>query len=123
MGALGIQFEGAHRTLLSRFRGSARQLYSGRSVNCRLFFYALLVFDLTSPLFIIATSFLPRNDLVRGLDITFGIAFLIELVFRLSGSRRVDRSKLSIPNEVERCSDRQQVSWLRYPGDLGRHAA
>lgn len=96
MGAVGVQSEGPHRTLLSRFRSSARQLYSGRSVNCRVFFYALLVFDLTSLLFIIATSFLPRSDLIRGLDVTFGIAFLIELVFRLAGSRRVDRELLRI---------------------------
>jgi voltage-gated potassium channel len=71
-------------------------LYSGRSVNCRSFFYALLAFDVASLLFIIATSFLPRNDVVRGLDITFGFAFLIELVFRLAGSRRLDRELLPI---------------------------
>ena len=94
--ALARQSKGHDRTLLSRFRGSARQLYSGRSVQCRLFFYALLAFDLASLLFIIATSFLPRNDLVRSLDIAFGIAFLIELIFRLAGSRRLDRELLRI---------------------------
>lgn len=96
MAAVGVQSKQPHRTLISRFRGSARQLYNGRSVNCRLFFYALLTFDITSLLFIIATSFLPRNDIVRGLDVIFGVAFLIELVFRLAGSRRLDRELLRI---------------------------
>jgi voltage-gated potassium channel len=94
--ALGVHSKEPDRTLLSRFRGAARQLYSGRSVNCRPFFYALLAFDLASLLFIIATSFLPRNDLVRSLDVAFGIAFLMELVFRLAGSRRLDRELLRI---------------------------
>jgi voltage-gated potassium channel len=55
-----------------------------------------LAFDLASLLFIIATSFLPRNDLVRGLDVAFGIAFLLELAFRLAGSRRLGRELLRI---------------------------
>src|ERR1700751_11028 len=96
VGALEIQSEGAHRTLLARLRGLARHLYSGRSAYCRLFFYALLVFDVASLLFIIATSFLPRNDVIRGLDIPFGVALLIELVFRLVGSRRLNREFLRI---------------------------
>ena len=73
-----------------------RHLYCGRSANSRLFLYALLVFDLTSLLFIIGTSFLPRSALVRGLDVTFGVAFLVELILRMAGSRRVSRELLSI---------------------------
>lgn len=96
MGALGEQSDEPHRTPLSRFRSLARQLYSGRNVNCRIFFYALLVFDLASLLFIIATSFLPRSNLIRGLDVAFGIAFLVELAFRLAGSRRLDRELLRV---------------------------
>ncbi len=90
-GTLVALSEESQETLLARFRGSARRLYSGRSANCRVFFYALLAFDLTSLLFIIATSFLPRSDFVRALDIAIGVAFLIELIFRLAGSRRLDR--------------------------------
>jgi voltage-gated potassium channel len=86
--------EESQGTLLSRFRGTARRLYSGRSANCRVFFYALLAFDLGSLLFIIATSFLPRSDLIRGLDVAIGVAFLAELIFRLAGSRRLDRELL-----------------------------
>ena len=94
MGALVAPSEESQGTLLARFRGSARRLYGGRSASCRVFFYALLAFDLGSLLFIIATSFLPRSDLIRGLDVAFGVAFLIELIFRLAGSRRIDRELL-----------------------------
>ena len=74
MTALGAEVESSHLPLFTRFRISLRHLYAGRSANSRLFLYALLVFDFTSLLFIIATSFLPRNDLVRGFDVAFGIA-------------------------------------------------
>jgi voltage-gated potassium channel len=94
--ALGAQVEGAHPTLLSRFRLSLRHLYAGRSPNSRLFLYALLAFDLASLLFIIATSFLPRSELIRSLDIALGIAFLTELMLRLAASRRVGRELLRI---------------------------
>jgi len=94
--ALGAQVEGAHPTLLSRFRLSLRHLYAGRSPNSRLFLYALLAFDLASLLFIIATSFLPRSELIRSLDIALGVAFLTELMLRLAASRRVGRELLRI---------------------------
>jgi voltage-gated potassium channel len=93
---LEVQAEETYRTPVSKFRVSARQLYSGDSANSRVFLYTLLAFDVASLLFIVATSFLPRNDLVRGLDITLGIAFLVEFVFRLAGSRRLDRELLRV---------------------------
>ncbi|WP_284270757.1 ion transporter [Bradyrhizobium iriomotense] len=73
-----------------------RHLYGGRSANSRVFFYALLAFDLASLLFIIITSFLPRNRLIGALDVTFGIAFLAELLMRLAGSRQVSRELLRV---------------------------
>jgi voltage-gated potassium channel len=76
---------------LVRFRVLARRLYGGRSVNSRLFLYGLLAFDFISLLFIIATSFLPRSDLTRALDIGFGLAFLAELVLRFAATRRLGR--------------------------------
>lgn len=96
MTALGAQVAGPHPTPYSRFRLSVRHLYAGRSANSRRFLYGLLVFDLVSLLFIIATSFLPRSRMVEGLDVVFGLAFLIELLFRLAGSRRVSREFLRI---------------------------
>ena len=97
MTALGAQVDGSpHPTLLSRFRLALRHLYAGRSPNSRLFLYALLAFDLASLLFIITTSFLPRSDLIRGVDIALGIVFLLELTLRLAASRRVGRELLRI---------------------------
>jgi voltage-gated potassium channel len=93
--ALGVQAEGGPPNVILSLARVARHLYSGRSVNSRLFLYAL-VFDSASLLFIIATSFLPLNDLIRDLDITIGIAFVIELVLRLAGSRRATRELLRI---------------------------
>jgi voltage-gated potassium channel len=73
-----------------------RRLYAGRDPYSRLFLYALLAFDLVSLLFIIATSFLPRNGTIRGVEIALGIAFLIELLVRLAGSRRMSRELLRV---------------------------
>jgi len=49
--------------------------------------YALDISDSASLLFIIATSFLPRSELSRALDLAFGLAFLPELMSRLAGVR------------------------------------
>ena len=88
---LGLPAEGTGRSLFLRFRSFARHLYIGRSVNSRRFLYGLLAFDFISLIFIIATSFLPRSDLTRALDIAFGIAFLAEFLLRFAAARRVSR--------------------------------
>lgn len=71
-----------------RLRYRIRELYEGRTEQTRGFLYGLLVFDFISLLFIIATSFLPRNELIRGLDLFFGIAFLVEFIARFAAARR-----------------------------------
>ena len=43
-----------------------RQLYEGATPSGVRFRYALLVFDIVTVLFIIATSFLPSTDVERG---------------------------------------------------------
>ena len=91
MTTLGLRTQRTDQTLLLRFRVFARRLYSGHSANSRLFLYGLLAFDFISLLFIIATSFLPRSEFTRALDVAFGIAFLAELVFRLAAARRLSR--------------------------------
>lgn len=72
-------------------RKSLHDLYEGRTERTRRFLYSLLIFDFLSLLFIIATSFLPRNDLIRGLDLFFGIAFAIEFIARFLAVRRPAR--------------------------------
>lgn len=87
---------GDDRSSLGRFRRFARRLYGGRDPHSRVFLYALLAFDSVSLIFIIATSFLPRSELSRVLDLAFGLAFLAELVLRLAGVRHALREFLRI---------------------------
>jgi len=49
-------------------KGRLRQLYEGDTYGCIRFRYALLVLDIVTVLFIIATSFLPRSGIVEALD-------------------------------------------------------
>jgi voltage-gated potassium channel len=73
-----------------------RQLYEGRSDQTRWFLYGLLIFDFLSLLFIIATSFLPRSQLIRGLDLLVGVIFLVEFTARFVAVRRPLRELLRI---------------------------
>lgn len=77
-------------------RQTLRSLYEGRSRQTRWFLYGLLAFDFVSLLFIISTSFLPRNDLIRALDLFFGAVFLIEFVARFLSVRKPGRELLRL---------------------------
>lgn len=83
-------------TLLHRFRHQLRQLYEGGSAQTRWFLYGLLIFDFVSLLFIIATSFLPRGETTRVLDLTFGVIFLLEFIARFLSTRRPLRELLRL---------------------------
>ena len=73
-----------------------RKLYEGRGDQTRWFLYSLLIFDFLSLLFIIATSFLPRSQLIRGLDLLVGMIFLVEFTARFVAVRRPLRELLRI---------------------------
>ena len=60
-----------------------RHLYEGTGADAHRFRYALLVFDLTTLAFIVATSFVPRNLLIESLDILFGLVILADFCARL----------------------------------------
>jgi voltage-gated potassium channel len=47
------------------------------------FRYALLVFDIVTILFIIATSFLPSYEIIETLDVLFGVVILTDFSARL----------------------------------------
>jgi voltage-gated potassium channel len=64
-----------------------RQLYQGKSPRGVHFRYALLVFDIVTVLFIIATSFLPSSEIIETLDVIFGIGILVDFAARLLISR------------------------------------
>ena len=64
-----------------------RQLYQGKTERGVRFRYALLVFDIVTVLFIIATSFLPSSEIIETLDVLFGIGILADFAARLLISR------------------------------------
>src|SRR6188474_3675954 len=69
------------------FRRSIRDLYEGATETGVRFRYALLAFDIVTVLFIIATSFLPSNEITEALDVLFGVIILADFAARLLASR------------------------------------
>ena len=69
------------------FRKTVRQLYEGATPQGVRFRYALLAFDIVTVLFIIATSFLPSNDVTEAFDVLFGVVILADFAARLFVSR------------------------------------
>ena len=65
-----------------RSKAWVRQLYEGGSLAAHRFRYGLLVFDLVTLLFIVVTSFMPRNPAVEVLDVLFGIVMLADFCAR-----------------------------------------
>jgi voltage-gated potassium channel len=66
---------------------SLRQLYEAGTPRGHAFRYGLLAFDLVTILFIVTTSFIPRNVLIETLDIVFGVAILADFLARATISR------------------------------------
>jgi voltage-gated potassium channel len=77
-----------------RAQASIRQLYEGGSDQAHQFRYALLAFDLVTLLFIVATSFVPRNAVIEALDVVFGLVILTDFSARLFVSRHRMRDLL-----------------------------
>ncbi|MHA1517013.1 MAG: ion transporter [Alphaproteobacteria bacterium] len=64
-------------------REKLRLLYHGRSIAAQRFRYGLLVFDIITVLFIIGTSFIPREPWIEWLDFAFGLLILTEFCARI----------------------------------------
>jgi voltage-gated potassium channel len=64
-----------------------RSLYEGDSPEAHQFRYALLVFDITTILFIVVSSFLPRSQALEWIDVVLGLVVLADFVSRLAISR------------------------------------
>ena len=79
---------------LPRARAEIRQLYEGGSLEAHRFRYALVAFDFVTILFIVATSFVPRNKVIEGLDVLFGVISLADFIARLFVSRHRMRDLL-----------------------------
>ena len=72
-----------------------RQLYEGGGTEAHRFRYALLILDLTTLAFIVATSFAPRSLFIEVLDVLFGLVFLADFCARLFISRHRWRDLLN----------------------------
>ncbi len=60
-----------------------RRLYESNSKLGYRFRYALLAFDIVTILFIVGTTFIPRNDLIEACDVIFGLAILADFGARM----------------------------------------
>ena len=69
------------------FLDTLRYYYESDTLDGHRFRYGLLIFDLVTILFIVATSFTPRGDLVEWIDILFGILILADFCARFAISR------------------------------------
>jgi len=65
------------------YRVRLERLYNGRSVAAHRFRYSLLAFDILTILFIVGTSFIPREPWIEWLDLIFGIVILAEFCTRI----------------------------------------
>ena len=73
------------------WQDTLRQLYEANTPRGHRFRYGLLVFDLVTILFIVATSFIPRTSLIGVLDVVFGLAILADFFARIAISRAPSR--------------------------------
>lgn len=64
-------------------REKLRLLYHGRSLAAQRFRYALLAFDILTILFIVGTSFIPREPWIEWLDLAFGLVILADFCARI----------------------------------------
>jgi voltage-gated potassium channel len=71
-----------------------QDLYEGNSDRAHRFRYGLLAFDLATLLFIILSSFMPRQPLVEGIDVLIGVAVASDFLSRLAICARPGREFL-----------------------------
>lgn len=65
-----------------------RSLYEDDTPEAHRFRYGLLVFDVSTILFIVVSSFLPRSGALEWFDVIVGLVVLADFVARLAISRR-----------------------------------
>jgi voltage-gated potassium channel len=67
-----------------RVKDKLRLLYEGDSLEAHRFRYGLLIFDISTIIFIVASSFLPQSSLVQGVDVIIGLPVLADFSARLA---------------------------------------
>ena len=84
-----------------RAKARLRELYSGRSVVAVRFRYTLLAFDLTTIIFLIASSFFDYGRFIMLVDALFGVIILADLAARLWISKHPLREMLRLFNVID----------------------
>ena len=66
-----------------------KELYDGETQRSRAFSYGILIFDIATVLFIIATSFFEKTATIEAIDVIIGVVLLTEFSARIwmSGSK------------------------------------
>lgn len=72
----------------STLKERVRDLYEGDSHRSHRFRYGLFLFDLLTVLFVIATSFIPRSEIIELIDVGIAILLALDIAARFSISRR-----------------------------------
>ncbi|MBF9195722.1 potassium channel family protein [Microvirga terrestris] len=67
-----------------RVKDKLRLLYEGDSLEAHRFRYGLLIFDISTVVFIVASSFLPHSLLVQIIDVIIGLVVLADFSARLA---------------------------------------
>src|SRR5690242_11054265 len=70
-----------------RLTDKLRLLYEGDTPEAHRFRYGLLVFDVTTILFIVVSSFLPRIAVLEWIDVILGVIVLADFSARFAISR------------------------------------
>ena len=78
-----------------RIKARLRQLYEGGSSGAQRFRYAVLAFDLVTLVYVVATSFLPRDLLLELLDVLIGAVMLADFSARFFISKHRLRDLLN----------------------------
>lgn len=77
-----------HAGAIETLRQRLRDLYDGSTDSGWRFRYGLLIFDIATVIFIIATSFLPPNDVFESIDVALGLIIVADFSARLFISER-----------------------------------
>jgi hypothetical protein len=73
-----------------------RELYEGDTGRAHRFRYGLLLFDAATVVYVVGTSFLPRQAWIERIDIAFGLVVLLDFLARLAISRNRSREFLHL---------------------------
>ncbi|MGI9129583.1 MAG: potassium channel family protein [Roseomonas sp.] len=89
---------------VTRFQGwrlKLRELYFGSSATARRFRYGIIFFDLLTLLFVISTSFLPREPWIGMVDVAIGLALATEYIAHLAAHRAPGRQALRVASLID----------------------